>query len=1564
MQETGSILHSKIRHSVFLTTGMSLFLLLLALLLIFWLGRHALQMARVKAPTVRHTEKLQQGVQKSQEELLSWVSMGDESKRAQRQEVWNQDIFPHIEELIAIGGEWTEQERDVLLQVRDKLYELEALQWWVEDSARSAGNRPSRQLFEEEASLVFKSLSKDVAEVFASQVDSSEAGPKLIGALSDLRAELASAHASFGQYLLAPEGGEVLEYQNHLTEAQEAVATMANYLPLLEAEDRERGERVASNLAAYANTLDEARRLEESATSNQAEYVLEGEIAKAIEFVSSRLVEIDRRELAALESGGKSIENLTWLALIGLPLFMLATAFVAVKNARKLFSGVVVPLKDLVKVAEAVNQGNYEERVEVKSEDEVGLLAVSFNNMAESFQEITDVAIAVACGDFSKRLDVDNEKDWLRAAINAMNNKLVEVTSQARLIADGDYSTDFTPMSDRDELGHALKQMTVNLRESTAKLATSEARSTAVIRTAQDGIVTIGEDRTIHSFNEAAERMFGYRAGEIVGQKIARLITESDNRSTQGAAAGRSGGQELVARRKDGTTFPVLLSIGEAVVDDKRIFTGILRDLTAEKEARAELDRHLLEQEEQSWFKSQLSSVYDEAQGVTDPRLLCKTMLSKLAEQLTLGQALFYCLEEHEHSDPELVLYAAYGFSREDQEHVPLSVELENGLVGECAHQKRIIVLRDIPESYLRISSGLGGDQPKQIMLMPVMFERSLLGVLELATFAEFSEVQRDYLEQAVRTIGALLKGVMEQKRTQELLIVTQEQSENLRVQQEELRVSNEELRRQTDQLQASEEELRVGQIELAEANSQLRDNAKRLEVHNEILNTRNAELELAREGIRLKAEELENASKYKSEFLANMSHELRTPLNSILVLAKMLKENKQGTLDKKQQKFASVIHQSGNDLLALINEILDLSKIEAGMLEFEWEDHEVGDLVEKMDNLFNEVSKSKGLNFAINVDEDCPKELHTDMSRLEQVIKNLISNAFKFTADGGTVELRLSRQEDKTVLKHDCLIESSAIIAIAVRDTGIGIPANKHDAVFESFQQADGSTSRKYGGTGLGLSISRELVQRMGGEITLESEEGKGSTFTVHLPADFDPNSQAAKSAGPAAKKSLPKSQEDAGAGPSLVPAALADVGPGSAKESPPERPAPRKTMVNDDRHTITTADQAVLIIEHDLGLALNIQACARERGFKGVVTGDGEEALELAQQFAITAVVLDLDLPSADGWELLSNLKKDDKMASVPVFVVSSLEVKERALALGAQDALEKPVRSERLMASFDGLRLPKVEIESEGKVLIIEDDEKQCYAVQELLESRGFSTASAFDAEEAMAQLDQEQIELVILDLGLPDVPGIELLDRIREREQSRNLPIIVLTGQDVDKADVSRMESQQCSVVIKTEHSDQRLLDETALCLRQLEDEGVVHKPERARAANSRTVLKNKIALVVDDDDRNISALSSLLEEHLMKVVVAYNGREALEKLDEHPNVDIVLMDVMMPEMDGYEAIRNIRRHPDRKNLPVIAVTAKTMKGDREASLEAGASEYISKPIDTEKLLTLLSVWLYR
>lgn len=1562
MRETGSILHSKIRHSVFLTTGMSLFLLLLALLLIFWLGRHALQMARVKAPTVRHTEKLQQGVQKSQEDLLGWVSMGDESKRAERQEVWNQDILPHIEELIAIGSGWTEEERDVLLQVRDKLYELEALQWWVEDSARAGGNRPGRQLFEDEAAAVFASLTNDLSEVFASQVASSEAGPKLLTSLSDLRAELAFAHASFGQFLLAPEDGGVLEYQNHLSKAQAATVTMGNYLPLLEAEDRERGERVVTNLAAYAKTLDEARRLEESSTSNQAEYVLEGEIAKAIEFVSSRLMEIDRRELAALESGGKSIENLTWLALIGLPLFMLATAFVAIKNARQLFSGVVVPLKDLVKVAEAVNQGNYEERVEVKSDDEVGLLAASFNNMAESFQEITDVAIAVACGDFGKRLEVDNEKDWLRAAINAMNNKLVEVTQQARRIADGDYSTDFTPMSDRDELGHALKQMTVNLRESTAKLATSEARSTAVIRTAQDGIVTIGEDRTIHSFNEAAEKMFGYRAEEIVGQKIARLITETDNRSKP-ADAGRGGGQELVARRKDGTTFPILLSIGEAMVDDKRIFTGILRDLTAEKEARAELDRHLKEQEEQSWFKSQLSSIYDAAQGVTDPRLLCKTMLSRLAEQLTLGQALFYCLEEREREEPELILYAAYGFSRDEQESVPLSVEMEKGLVGECAHQKRTIVLRDLPESYLRISSGLGGDQPSQIMLLPVLFERKLLGVLELATFAEFSPVQRDYLEQVVRNVGALLKGVMEQKRREELLLVTQEQSENLRVQQEELRVSNEELRRQTDQLQASEEELRVGQIELAEANAQLKDNANRLEEHNETLNSRNAELELAREGIRLKAEELENASKYKSEFLANMSHELRTPLNSILVLAKMLKENKQGTLDKKQQKFASVIHQSGNDLLALINEILDLSKIEAGMLEFEWEDHGVGVLTEKMDNLFGEVSKTKMLNFVITVEEECPESIHTDMARLEQVIKNLISNAFKFTPEGGTVELKLSRQSDKSSLRHDCLVDASEIISFAVRDTGIGIPADKHGAVFESFQQADGSTSRKYGGTGLGLSISRELVQRMGGEIVLESEEGKGSTFTVYLPANFDPESVAAKSMGPAQKAAPPKNGSSRETSAPMVPAAFERSGPDFEK-APPERPVPRKSLVNDDRQSITRADQAVLIIEHDPGLAINIQACARERGFKGIVTNDGTEALKLCQEYAITAVVLDLDLPSADGWQVLSDLKKDDKMASVPVFVVSSLDVKERALALGAEDTLEKPVRSEKLMASFDGLRLPKGAVDTEGKVLIIEDDEKQCYAVQELLEGRGFATASAFNAEEALQQLEQENIELVILDLGLPDVPGIELLEQIRDREQSQKMPIIVLTGQDVDKADVSRLESQQCSVVIKTEHSDQRLLDETALCLRQLEDDGVVPKPERARAANSRTVLKNKTALVVDDDDRNISALSSLLEEHLMKVVVAYNGREALEKLEEHREVEIVLMDVMMPEMDGYEAIRNIRRDPERKNLPVIAVTAKTMKGDREASLEAGASEYISKPIDTEKLLTLLSVWLYR
>lgn len=1558
--ESRSMLQNKLRQSVLLTTGLSLFLLTLALVLIAWLGKSALKLAQVEAPTVRHTEKLQLGVEESQQKLLHWVALGGEKTREERREVWSRQILPSLHELQELSRGWTADERAELIVLRDRIYTLEALQWWVEDTAQASGNRAGVYQYIGEAQRLYRELNADLSFLVNAQVVGLGNG---VVTLSALQAKVGAANAAFADFLLSGNVARYEECRSHLREVGAMQATLSQIESKVPGAERSRWMRLRSNLTQFGQEIGEAHFHELSAEADQAKSMIDGEIAKTTEAIQDSLTHIDRREIASLEAGGKAVENLTWLAMIGLPLFMLATGFVAVRNARQLYAGIVVPIRDLVKVAKAVNQGNYDERVEVRSDDEVGLLSSSFNNMAESFLEITDVAIAVACGDFSKRLEAPNERDWLRAAINSMNNKLVEVADQARRIADGDYSSDFTPMSDRDELGHAIKQMTDNLRESTAKLATSEARSSAVIRTAQDGIITIGEDRIIHSFNPAAEKMFGYTSDEIVKQSISRLMTEEDNRTGEGAGGHdtRQGGRELVARRKDGSTFPVMLSIGEAVVDDKRLYTGIVRDLTKEKEARAERDRYLREQEDQNWFKSQLSRIYDASQGITDPRVFCKTILSELAVQLNIGQALFYCVEDPGEREV-LQLYAAYGYTVEEDDILPLTVGKNGGLVGECAQLKKVIRLTDVPEGYLRITSGLGGQKPAAILLLPVLFKQTLLGVLELATFDAFTPVQGEYLDQMVLTVGAILKGVMEQKRTEELLLVTQEQGEGLRVQQEELRVSNEELKRQTDQLQASEEELRVQQVELGEANEQLKENAKNLEEHNEMLNSRNAELEIAREAIRLKAEELENASKYKSQFLANMSHELRTPLNSILVLAKLLQENKPGTLDKKQEKFAFVIHKSGHDLLGLINEILDLSKIEAGMLEFEWTEVPLKEIQEDMGNLFGEVGRSRKLNFEIVEGDGCPETLRTDKGRLEQVIKNLISNAFKFTPEGGTVELSLRTIEEGMGFTSKDLRNSASVVAIAVRDTGIGIPPDKHQAVFESFQQADGSTSRKYGGTGLGLSISRGLVHRMGGEIRLESEDGLGSTFTICLPVE-GPSEPARekrdnKKTGQADGSADGRQTVTNGAGPAEH-AATASNG------SVPRvfgRSLEVEENVDDDREIIEEGDLVVLIIEDNTDFASVVLECAREREFRGIIATDGRIGLELARQQPLNAVLLDIELPTMDGWGVLMGLKSDEKLSSLPIFVMSGLELKERAMGLGAAGFLQKPVTSEQLDAVFADLTPP--DHESLGQVLIIEDDEGQSFAVRELLKGRGFSTSSAFSGEHALKKLSRGTIELVILDLGLPDMSGLDLLDRIRENEATESIPIIVLTGREMEKEEVGRIQQHGGSIILKTKNSDQRLIDETALCLRKLVDEGQVVKPARTRAANCRTVLENKTVLLVDDDERNIVALSSLLEEQQMKVIPGRNGREGIELLDRHRNIDLVLMDVMMPEMDGYEAIRKIRNQPRFSHLPIIAVTAKAMKGDREASLDAGASEYISKPVDADKLLTLISVWLYR
>jgi len=718
---------------------------------------------------------------------------------------------------------------------------------------------------------------------------------------------------------------------------------------------------------------------------------------------------------------------------------------------------------------------------------------------------------------------------------------------------------------------------------------------------------------------------------------------------------------------------------------------------------------------------------------------------------------------------------------------------------------------------------------------------------------------------------------------------------------------------------------------------------------------------------------EAEQANKAKSEFLANMSHELRTPLNSLLILARLLSDNKDGNLTPKQVEFAQTILSSGSDLLSLINDVLDLSKVEAGKMDVNATEVQLDEVKEFVERSFRAVAEQKALAFNIELNNDVPKTIFTDGGRLQQVIKNLLSNAFKFTQDGG-VTLIVRKAEKGRRFQNPVLEKASEVIAFSVADTGIGIAKEKQRLIFEAFQQADGTTSRKFGGTGLGLSISREIARLLGGEIRVESAEKKGSTFTLFLPARYIPGPDAPRRDSSLDAADMQPSYAPRGrvksppnARPSVKLPARPDLRKdysGSALPDIEERRSVAQTAIPDDRELIEEGDRSVLIVENDEGFAKVLLDMARDKGFKGIVELDGDAGLKTAREVRPDAITLDVDMPGMNGLEVLDRLKRDPETRHIPVHIISGVESKREGLKAGAMAYLVKPVTSEILDAAFS--RISSFIDTSTKSLLVVEDNEAQRQSIVELIAHDDVEITAVGSAEEALAQLNVKHFDCMVLDLGLRgEMSGFDLLEKVKSDEVKRDLPIIIYTGRELSSQDETRIKKYAETIIVKDVKSPERLLDETALFLHRIE----AKLPEQKRKMlehlhDADSVVAGKRVLVVDDDVRNIFSLTSMLEDHGMVVRFAENGKQAIDQLKKDPNVDAVLMDVMMPEMDGYETTRAIRGMNEFKTLPIIALTAKAMKGDREKCIAAGASDYITKPVDTEQLLSLLRVWLYR
>ena len=983
----------------------------------------------------------------------------------------------------------------------------------------------------------------------------------------------------------------------------------------------------------------------------------------------------------------------------------------------------------------------------------------------------------------------------------------------------------------------------------------------------------------------------------------------------------------------------------------RSIMVEAMGEVAALKDNINEMIRNLkdttLKNNEQDWLKTNLAKFSRMLQGQGDLVAVSQLVLSELAPLVHAQQGVLYT-KARQGGTPELELLASYAGPSEQQPAKTLRIG--ESLLGQCALDKKRIMLEEVESDYFRISSALGSGAPLNVVILPVLFEGEVRAVLELASFKKFNATYLAFLDQLAEGIGIVFNTIEANMRTSDLLQKSQSLTKELQNQQEELTQTNDRLEQQAENLQKSEALLKMQQEELRRANEELQRRAELLSEQMRQVEYKNEEIELAKAALEEKAEQLAQSSRYKSEFLANMSHELRTPLNSLLILAKLLADNSQANLTPKQIDFAQTIHAAGADLLSLISDILDLAKIESGTVTLDMGPLPLGDLCDYVERTFRPTALEEKLDFIISIDSSLPAVIETDEKRLQQILKNLLSNAFKFT-EKGHVDLRIRRAESGWSPGSMPLETAEQVIAFEVHDTGVGIPENKQKVIFEAFQQADGTTSREYGGTGLGLSISRELTRLFAGEITVKSVPGKGSTFVLYLPV-----SGWTDAATPAARTE----RLDTAA----LAAERATARMRLAAVPPPSRPEPATAQADrtDDRDAIEAGDRVLLLVEEESRFAETQLQVARELGFKAIVAPDGGAGLELAQTLLPDGILLDLKLPDLDGWVLLDLLKHNVQTRHIPVSLVSVQDPPHKGLQRGALTVVR---RSAGRAALREALLKTRELLERKGRALLIADGDAERRAeVAGALASEDIEVSFASGAEETLEFLRTRRFDCVLLAPRIRETAAPALLRTISADSALCSTPFVIYGAQSLEAAEQDELRHLLDRIVLRTPPTRKALLEEITLFL---------HRSTMSLPQTSRTLiasreadrdLANRKVLIVDDDVRNLFALTGALEQYGMSVLNAENGKEAIELLKSVRDVEMVLMDIMMPELDGYDTIRIIRGHEEFKDLPIIAVTAKAMKGDREKCIDAGASDYIAKPVNVEQLTSLLRVWLNR
>jgi HAMP domain-containing protein/signal transduction histidine kinase/CheY-like chemotaxis protein len=1154
------------------------------------------------------------------------------------------------------------------------------------------------------------------------------------------------------------------------------------------------------------------------------------------------------------------------------------------------------------------------------------------SNLTDQVRNIAEVTKAVANGDLSKPITVDVKgeildlKNTFNTMVEQLNSFASEVTRVAREVGTegklGGQSEVKGVAGTWKDLTDSVNLMASNLTSQVrgiAKVVTSVAKGnlkqklsidakgevaqlTDTINEMIDTLATFSDQVTTVAREVGAEGKLGGQANVPGASGTWKNLTENVNQLAANLTTQVRAISEVASAVTQGD---LTRTIGVEAKGEVEALKDTINQMISNLKATT------LRNQEQDWLKSNLAKFTQMLQGEKEINSVTKKILSELATVVTAQHGLFYILQEDEKfMDSKLNLIASYAYIK--RKNSPTQYAMGEGLIGQVAVEKERIILSNVPKDYIKINSGLGDAKPKDVIILPVLFEGQLKAVIELASLDTFSETHLDFLEGLTESIGIVLNTIESNSRTEELLVQSQSLAGELKSQQEVLKNTNEELEEKAFLLANQKEEVEL----------------------------KNQEVEVARKALEEKADQLTLTSKYKSEFLANMSHELRTPLNSLQILANELIANRDGNLSEKQIQFAKTINSCGDDLIQLINDILDLSKIESGYISVDYHPISFEEISQFVASTFNPISQAKHLRFNISMDENLPELMETDSQRLNQILKNLLSNSFKFT-EKGEVKLKIYKANNNWKTANESLDNAEAVVAFEISDTGIGISKEKQNIIFEAFQQAEGSTSRKYGGTGLGLSISRGLSDLLGGSIELESEVNVGSKFTLFLPLKFVYVSEKETNEATEVKgriKSLPSEKFN-----------RSDIDLFFVDE------------IGDDRTDIKPDDKILLIAEDNLTFAKIMLDQAHINGIKAIITTKGNDVIDFINQFHPHAITMDLNMPDTSGWKILDRLKTDFNLRHIPVYIISGEDERNKGLKRGARNFFLKPVKNDSLTYLFNDIH--DFKNKKIKNLLVVDDNEMDLNRILEAVSGDDIVVFSAKTAKEAVALISEKSFDCIILDLKLPDADGLDLITDLENNIAGQETAIIIHSAGDVTKKQKEKLNRFAHSIITKSVNSVDELVDQTALFMHR------VHKelPQAMRETIEsfylkEDVLTGKKVLLVDDDVRNLFALTTALERYGLDVISAESGQEAIDILNEDKAIDIVLMDIMMPEMDGYETMKNIRKDPKHIDLTIIAVTAKAMKGDRQRCIESGASDYMTKPVNVEQLSSLMRVWL--